>query len=137
MKVLIDTNVVIDALTARKPWADAAQALLRAAAMGKVQGHVTASQITDIFYLLRRGGLSAVDAKVALRKLVGVLTVVGISSGDVDAALDSTMPDFEDALLACCAERQRAEYVVTRNAKDFQQSPVPALAPQALLDKLG
>ena len=137
MKVLIDTNVVIDALTDREPWAQAAQELLRMAAMGTVRCCVTASQVTDIFYLLGRGGLGAAAAKAALKKLAGVLTVVGVAPADVDDALASPMPDFEDALLACCAKRQKATYVVTRDAKGFQQSPVPALTPQALLDALG
>ncbi len=134
MKALIDTNVILDALLQRDPWADAAQNLLRIAAMEKFNAYITASQTTDIFYIICRQGVTETAAKDILKKLTGSVKVLDVTAGDVDNALASNMPDYEDALLSCCAKRQKAEYIITRNEKDFEHSPVPAIAPQAFLD---
>ncbi|MDR3084935.1 MAG: PIN domain-containing protein [Christensenellaceae bacterium] len=136
MKVLIDTNVILDALMNRDPWAAAAQELLRYAAMEKVKGFVAASQTTDIFYLLRRAGAEEGSAKEIIKKLTDGVGVSDITPADVQGALASNMPDYEDALLAFCAKRQKAEYIITRNEKDFGRSQVPAISPSAFLEKL-
>ena len=135
MKVLIDTNVVMDALINREPWADAAQEILRAVAMEKIKGYIIASQTTDIFYLLCRQGADKATAKGIIETLMGSMMVMGVIPDDVNNALASDMLDYEDGLLACCAKRQKAEYIVTRNEKDFKESPVPAISPQTFLER--
>ena len=133
MKALLDTNVILDALMAREPWAATAQELLRTAAMGKYIGFIAASQTTDIFYLLCRQGTDKATAKNIINKLTGSIKVSGITPADVQNALALDMPDYEDGLLASCAKRQKADYIITRNEKDFFQSPVPAISPQEFL----
>jgi len=135
MKVLIDTNVILDALLMRDQWAATAQELLRIAAMDKVRGCVTASQTTDIFYILCRQGASEATGKAVIKTLTESVKVLDVTYADVQNALVSDMSDYEDGLLAHCAKRQKVEYVITRNEKDFAQSPVPALSPQAFLEK--
>jgi len=135
MKVLVDTNVILDVLTRREPHFEHSAAFLRLCG-SRLTGCVAASQTTDIFYVLRREGLEAQAAKALIKKLTDNTKVVDINAADVQAALASDMPDYEDALLACCAKRQRASYIITRNEKDFKQSPVPALSPQAFLEQL-
>ena len=66
-----------------------------------------------------------------------VLIDANVIPADVQNALASDMPDFEDGLLACCAKRQNAKYIITRNEKDFEHSPVPALSPQIFLELTG
>jgi predicted nucleic acid-binding protein len=134
MKVLIDTNVILDVLTRREPHFEQSAALLRLCG-SRMTGCVVASQTTDIFYLLRRGGMDAQAAKALVKKLTDNMKVVDSNAADVQAALASDMPDYEDALLACCAKRQRATCIVTRNEKDFKQSPVRAISPQAFLEQ--
>jgi predicted nucleic acid-binding protein len=133
MKVLIDTNVILDALLARDPWASTAQELLRIVAMDKINGYIIASQTTDIFYVLCRQGADEVTAKNIIKTLTESVKLSDITPADVQIALMSDMVDYEDALLAFCAKRKKAEYIITRNEKDFQKSPVPALSPQAFL----
>jgi len=133
MKVLIDTNVILDALLMRDQWAATAQELLRITAMDKVRGCVTASQTTDIFYILCRQGASEATGKAVIKTLIESVKVLDVTHADVQNALASDMPDYEDGLLAYCAKRQKVEYVITRNEADFAQSPVPALSPQAFL----
>jgi len=133
MKALIDTNVILDALMTREPWAASAQEILRTVAMDKFIGFITASQTTDIFYLLRRHGADEVTSKKIIKKLTASVKVSDVLPADVGNALDSDMPDYEDGLLAYCAKRQKTDFIVTRNKKDFVKSPVPAISPDEFL----
>jgi len=133
MKVLIDMNVILDVLTKREPHFGHSAAFLRLCG-GRLTGCIAASQTTDIFYLLGREGMDTQAAKALIKKLTDNIKVVDINVTDVQAALTSDMPDYEDALLACCAKRQRSAYIITRNEKDFKHSPTPALSPQAFLE---
>ena len=134
MKVLIDTNVILDVLTRREPHFAFSMAVLKLCGT-QVTGCVIASQTTDIFYLLRRFGKDAQSAKALINNLANNLKVLDSTAADVQNALASPMPDYEDALLACCARRQKAEYIITRNENDFQLSQVPALSPQVFLER--
>ena len=134
MKVSIDTNVILDVLIGRESHLEASSAFLKLCGR-QVTGLIAASQTTDIFFLLCREGHDAQTVKAFLKKLVNNVKVIGVTAADVSNALASDMTDFEDALLAYCGQRQKAEYIITRNEKDFGQSPVPALTPHAFLDK--
>jgi predicted nucleic acid-binding protein len=99
---------------------------------GKAKGAVTANTITDIYYILRKH-LDKEALKTALRGLMELLEVVDVTGSECRAALDLSMDDYEDALLACCAENWEADCIVTRNTKDFADSPVRALTPEDFL----
>jgi len=134
MKVLIDTNVILDILIKCEPHFNDSLLFMRLCGT-RITGCITASQTTDIFYLLRRYGKDGQSAKDILKKLTDNIKIFDITAADVMNALSAKMPDYEDALLACCAKRQKAEYIITRNDKDFNASCVPALSPQEFLEK--
>ena len=132
MRVLIDTNVIIDVLTRRHPLYGNSAAVLRMCG-DQWTGLITASQTTDIFYLLRREKKSAAEAKAIIQKLVDNLTVADVTVADVKNALVSEMDDYEDALLAFCGKRRKADYIITRNDRDFKNSPIKAVTPEWLI----
>jgi predicted nucleic acid-binding protein len=132
MKIVLDTNVVLDTLARREPFFERSQTVIRLVAEGKVKGAVTANTITDIYYILRKH-LDKVAIKTAVRGLVELLEVVDVTGNECRAALDLTIDDYEDAVLACCAENWEADYIVTRNIKDFAGSPIRALTPDDFL----
>ncbi|MDR3270351.1 MAG: PIN domain-containing protein [Peptococcaceae bacterium] len=134
MKVLIDTNVILDVLTKREPHFEISASFLKLCGV-QTTGFIASSQTTDIFYLLHRMGKSATKAKAVIQILIGNVKVIDVTAADVKNALASAMPDYEDALLAFGGKRHKAEYIITRNEKDFEQSPVPALSPQAFLEQ--
>lgn len=134
MKILIDTNVIIDVLIGRGPHFESSAAFLKLCGK-QITGLIIASQTTDIFYLLRRNGKNSDEAKLILQKLTTNLKVTDVTAVDVKNALDSEMPDYEDALLAYAAKRQKTEHIVTRNEKDFVKSPVIALSSQVFLEQ--
>jgi predicted nucleic acid-binding protein len=134
MKALIDNNVVMDVLMKREPHCERSTACLKLCGAG-ITGFITTNQTTDIFYLLCRLGTDEATAKGIIKTLTENLTLVDVLAKDVHAALDSAMNDYEDALAACCAKRVKADYIITRNTKDFEASPVPALTPADFMDK--
>lgn len=136
MKVLIDTNIILDALMQREPFRIDAEDIIQLAATGAFEGSITANSITDIYYILRKHLQDKQQAKQAILALMSIVTVLDVTSADCERALDSNMPDFEDALLAYCAKRNKMGSIITRNLKDYEASPVEAISPAAFLNML-
>jgi len=135
MKALIDTNVIMDVIMVREPHYRASSDILELCGK-RIKGIMTVNQTSDICYLLRREKQSIATVKTVLRKLFANLKLIDATVGDAKNALSSGMSDYEDALLAYAAKRQKADYIVTRNEKDFAGSPVEAVSPAAFLEKL-
>lgn len=132
--VILDTNVVLDALAVRVPFADDAQHLMLAVARDEIAGYITTNTVTDIYYLLCRHYTTKEEARAKMETLFSVVGILEISVDDCHAALHSPMDDFEDAVLACCAARNSIDFIATRNTKDFENSPVPQRLPAELLN---
>ena len=130
---MIDTNVIIDVFMKREPHVKHSALFLKLCG-AKVNGCVAASQITDIFYLLVRMGTDEQTAKNVIKKLIDNVKVLDVLAADVRNGLASDMTDFEDALLACCAKRVNADFIVTRNKDDFKLSPVTPIYPEDFLE---
>lgn len=133
MKVMIDTNVVLDVLLKRDPFFQASYEVMKQSALEKLEGFVSASAATDIYYLLRRALKDNAQAKNGMEKLTQLVGIADALGEDVHAAIASNMEDFEDALVASIAERCQMAYIITRNIKDFASSSVKALTPEAFL----
>lgn len=135
MKIVIDTNIVVDVLARREPFFGQSEAVVSLVAAGGAEGAITANTVTDIYYLLSQH-MAKDAAKTALRGLMDMLCVVAVTENECLAALDLPMSDYEDALLACCAKSWAADVIVTRNMRDFAHSPVKAMAPADFLMNL-
>jgi len=136
MRILIDSNVILDALMAREPWVKQAGDILVASAEEKITGYITASMVTDIYYIIHKHLKSREQAKMALVKLLAILDVLEVTGSDCEKALESELSDYEDAVVVTCAKRHKIDYIVTRNVKDFKKSLVDILAPDELLEKI-
>lgn len=133
MKVMIDTNVVLDVFLQREPFFQASYEVMKQSALEKLEGFISASAATDIYYLLRRSLKDDTLAKDSMEKLLQLVGIADALGEDVYAAVASNMSDFEDALVASIAERCKMEYIITRNVKDYTDSPVKAITPEAFL----
>jgi len=127
MRFLLDTNIVVDIITKRKGFEESVS-LLKHCEIKRAEGFVSATTITDVMYILRKH-IKPEDVREAVKTLLIIVDVAGVLKSDIKAALLSGMNDFEDAVQASCAGRIKADYIVTRNAKDFANSPVPAIQP--------
>ena len=132
MRLLLDTNIILDFYEEREPFLDAAEQILRECAEGSHTGLVSASSMTDIYFLLSRS-LNKDVAIDCVRKLLDMMEVAEVNGSDLHRAVASNMPDFEDAVVAFCAKRAKVDYIITRNKPDFEQSPIPSLTPDEFL----
>lgn len=133
MKILVDTNVIIDALTGREPFREAAEQIFMLAANQIENMYITASSATDIYYLIRKHLHNADQAKKTMSKLYELFYILDVTSNDCHEALSSKEKEYEDAVIASCANRNQMDYIVTRNIRDYECSKVKALLPNDLL----
>lgn len=129
MKILIDTNVVIDALTSREPWNESAEKIFLMAANHTIDMYITASSATDIYYLVRKYLHSTEKAKQIMGKLYSLTGILEVTGTDCMEALASPVNDYEDAVVEKVASRKDMDYIVTRNIKDYQEGSTKAVLP--------
>lgn len=130
MKIMIDTNVILDCLLDRKPFSDYAEEVLELCMRGKHEGCILASAITDIFYIAGRSMNDLHQLYLLMDDLMEELLLVGVRRKDLMEALSRRASDFEDCLMSVCAEAAGCDIIVTGNIKDFKESPVAAITPE-------
>jgi len=135
MRVLLDTNVVLDVLLNRAPWAAEASALWEAHDAGRLQGYVTATTLTNIFYIARRAaGLE--KAQAAVRLCLQTFELCPVDRVTLERAAQFSGPDFEDNLQIACAEISGLAIIVTRNLPDYAHSGIRPVTPATLLSEI-
>ena len=134
MRVLLDTNIIIDILSKREGYEDSLR-VLKYCEIRKVTGFVSAITVADVLYILRKH-ISPAEVKDAVQALLLIVDVADVLKSDIAAAFASDMKDFEDALQASCAKRIKADYIITRNLDHFNDSDVPALTPLQTIKNL-
>ena len=131
MKILIDTNVILDALQSRKGFLeDAGWMMLNS---DKYDGYITANSITDIFYIQNKFYHSKHKTREAIANLSKIYSIIDTTATDCYNAIRSNISDFEDAVLLESAIREGMDAIVTRNTKDFKGSPVKIYTPSEFL----
>lgn len=135
MKVLIDTCIVVDILQKREPFCHAAMEILLSVSNRKCIGILTAKAITDIYNILRRSIHNEEEVRKLLRILFTLFEVKDTFSADCELALDSSMKDYEDAVMVQTALRIGADCIVTRNLKDYKLSSFPVYSPEQFISE--
>ena len=131
-KVFVDSDVIFDFLTEREPHNLFAKRLFSMIDRGEIQGFTSPLIFANLYYLLRKqSGHQA--AKTWLRKMKLLFNLLPIDGKVVDAALDSPMSDFEDALQSHCARAGGMDILITRNRKDYKESPIPHMTAEEFL----
>ena len=136
MKVIVDTNVVLDVLLAREPFAAAAAKLFALAEQSRIEASVCATTVTTVDYLLSQS-LPHNKAREAVRGLLAIFDVALVNRSVLERALASPMKDLEDAVLAESGVLTGARLIVTRNTRDFIRAPLPVLTPHDFLVQFG
>ncbi|MEY8356230.1 PIN domain-containing protein [Lachnospiraceae bacterium 54-53] len=137
MVVLIDTNVVIDVLMKREPYAKEAQEILVKCATGDITGFLAAHSIPNLFYILRKD-YSVEERRTFIKNLCAIFRISDLNGKKILAAAENeTFSDFEDCLQVECAAEVMSDYIVTRNPSDFKNSRIKTIAPGELLSLLG
>ena len=136
MRLVIDTNVILDVLMERMPFYPLSKKVLTLCDKGKVKGFVSASTVTDIFYLTRKALGNTEVAYKAIGDLLLIVKVLPVTGDDVTRAFMQKAKDFEDCLLATCAKSNGCDGIVTRNKKDFKDFDIDLMTPDELITLL-
>lgn len=135
MKVLVDTNVVLDVLLERRPFFFDASRVFAEIERGAASGLLCSTTLTTIYYVARkRLGNQVTRRQIA--KLLDLFDVAVVGRGSFRQALELTFADFEDAVLHQAAEEAGADLIVTRNAPDFRSARVAVQTPRDFLRTL-
>lgn len=126
MRIVIDTNIAVDFYAHRVLFDGMARRLLLLCGLHEFDAWFGSSQMTDLFYILtsKTAGMSASEAKRSLRALMRSVQVAPLAQADIEAALDSSWDDFEDACVYQTALKLKADAIITRNGKDFERSSI-------------
>jgi predicted nucleic acid-binding protein len=135
MRVLFDTNVVLDVLLPRQEWFAHAKAIWQANERGELEAFVTASSLTDVYYVARRI-VGYQRGRAAVRLCLDALAVLETNEAVLDLAWSLEVMDFEDAVQIVSAERGHLDAIITRDSKGFTGSPIPVLTPMDLIARL-
>ena len=137
MVLLIDTNIIIDMAANRTPFMEKSIKVIELCAVSKATGYLSSRSFCDIFYILRKD-MSPDQRKAFIKEIRKYMNTAIISDEIIDKALDNNdITDFEDAIQYACAESINADYIVTRNTKDYCSGPIKAVTPEELLELLG
>jgi predicted nucleic acid-binding protein len=132
MKVLIDTNVVLDVLINNPDFLDYSKKMFDLAEQKQIIGFISASAITDVFYIAQRK-LGKKTTKEAIKKVLKIFSPATVTDNNIYNALDLEWDDFEDSVQYIVGKSLAVDYIVTRNTQDFAFSSIPSITPEQFI----
>lgn len=135
-KILIDTDVCLDALTDREPFSKSAQYLLYLSETSKIETFVTSVSFSNMFNLISKW-MSVSKAYQALSKLRKIVSVAAITTDHIDSALENQWQDFEYSLQSFAATTNDCSCIITRNVRDYKNSDIPVMTPTEFIEQMG
>ena len=136
MKVLIDTNIILDVLLKQEPFYKDSFVIFQLADSKSIKGILAAVSMTNVFFLLRKARKDINDVYQIMDKLTTLFTVAPVNGTTVSNALVLRWKDFEDAVQFVAAKENNVDYIITRNEVDFKNSDIPYMSPTDFIAKL-
>lgn len=133
MKILIDTNIVLDVMLKRDPFYRASAEVLGLSKRNDIEEYVSASAITDIHYLAYRQLRDKGAVRKLMKELLTVVSIASVSEQEIENALDLEWSDFEDSVQYSVAFLQEMDGIVTRNPNDYKDAEIKVWKPEELL----
>ena len=135
MKVLFDTNIILDILLDREPFSEVAALLLSKVERTEITGFLCATTITTIHYLASKV-LGPEPALKHIQSILGLFEIAPVNRLVLEKALVAQFTDFEDAVLYEAACHMGVNYIITRNVSDFKKSTLPVFTPDEFMNML-
>lgn len=135
MRILLDTNIILDLLLDRHPFAQDAIQLVQMIEMDRLQGYLCATTITTLDYLACKV-IGKEKARVEIKKLLILFEIASVNRTVLEKALLSSIKDFEDVVIYEAAFHSGIQAIVTRNIKDFQKVELPIYTAKQFLTLL-
>ncbi len=135
MRILLDTNVIIDLFEQREPFIEDTRKLLVMQTFGDAELWASAKSFTDIFYVMSKE-FALHDIYAAFEESYTWLSLCSVDGADVKQATSAEWDDFEDCVIDICAQKVRADYLLTRNVADFRASKCKVMTPAAFFQHI-
>ena len=135
MKVLLDTNIVLDYLGANQGFTEDAESVFELAARRNDIKFVSSSAITDILYVLRRAVKDRAMVRRKYESLRKKISILPVTEKDIDRAFARDWKDFEDAVQYTVAESNGVHCIITRNKRDFEEDRIPVYSPMEFIER--
>lgn len=136
MRVLIDTNIILDVMLKRQPFYENGAKILKLSMKEDMQEFVSASAITDIYYIVHKNLKDKEMVKELLRRLLRIVSIAAVSEDEIKTALKSGWNDFEDSVQYSVALLNDMEGLITRNVGDYKKAELPIWTPEQFLDMM-
>lgn len=135
MTLLIDTNILLDVLLDRTEFVKASSMVWKLCETEQAEGCISTLSFANIMYIMRKQ-LTPAQIEEVFGQLKLIFSFAALNAAVLSKAVNMKWDDFEDAIQSATAESIHADYIITRNLKDFSQSKVTALLPDELLARL-
>ena len=135
MVLLIDADIILDVLLSSREFVQDSSMIWKLCETGKAKGYVSALTFANLVYIMRKQ-LNPEEIENVFRKLSLIFDFTDLSVSDLTRATELNWKDFEDAVQSVTAERVHADYIITRNVRDFSGSRVIAFTPTELLARI-
>jgi predicted nucleic acid-binding protein len=135
MRVLLDTDVILDFLLDRKPFFQAASELLKRNASGSFDGYISSITPINVFYVGRKV-VGAAPIRQGIDDLLRLVRVAAVDHSTFVQAIGSPLADYEDAVQHASAVAAGLEAIATRNLDDYRNATLPVYSPVDFLDQL-
>lgn len=135
MKLLIDANILLDVLQNREPHVQDSSVIWKLCETEKVKGYVSVLTFANLVYIMRKE-LDPKKIEETLNALSLIFEFADFNTSDLANAAELEWDDFEDAVQSVTAERIHADYIITRNVRDFAKSKVVAFTPSELIARI-
>ena len=135
MKILLDTNIIVDDALERELFLEASEQVLVLVEQGQLEGYISASTFSDLYYIIRRAR-GREWTLTYLRQLVNFCRVATVDSTAINMALNLNFRDFEDAIQYSTAALNHLDAIITRNPRDFPVATPRIITPEELIQEL-
>jgi predicted nucleic acid-binding protein len=135
VKVLLDTNIILDVALERQPFFDDSETIISLAEQGQIEGYICASSFGDLYYIIRKAKGRDLALEF-LREIVTLCQIATVDSNAINMALTINFRDFEDAIKYSTAVLSNFDVIVTRNSSDFPVTTPRIMTPQQLIQEL-
>lgn len=135
MVLLIDANVLLDVLSAREDFVEDSSKIWKLCETAGVSGYVSSLTLANIVYIMRKE-LSPEKIESVFQRLSLIFEIAPLNTSVLEKAVKMQWNDFEDAIQSVTAEEVNADFIVTRNVRDFTKSRIPAFTPTELLARI-
>lgn len=133
MKLLIDTNVILD-MVLKRNGCDISMELFRKVKETGASAYITASSVTDIFYIIRKETHDTSRTYVIMENIFRLVAVLSVTGKDVQDAFRKKWKDFEDCVQYMAGKNSQMDYIVTVNCKDYSDALLPVMTPAAWIE---